>query len=66
MYYGLIQQGERALLVDEETKKARTSCSSNYSWTKLSPASQAKRHSNLVKERKMYAERASKLMDVTG
>ena len=61
VYIAAVQQGERELLIDKETKAARTTCSSNYSWARLSPDSQAKRRSNIVKERRMYAEKAEKL-----
>ena len=60
------QLAENAVEIDDETKRARIVCSSNYSWNKLFPGSQLKRWSHLVQERQAYIRQASKVFEHTG
>ena len=57
---------ENAVQLDEETRKSRLETSSNYGISKLSPASQTKRHSNLKKERAHYMKLAHEISKSTG
>ena len=63
VYSHVTQQAETS---DEKARSARCNCSSNYSWSKLSPGSQLKRRSSLVKERQIYMKRASTVFEHTG
>ena len=63
VYSHVTQQAEKS---DEKARSARCNCSSNYSWSKLSPGSQLKRRSSLVKERQIYMKRASTVFEHTG
>ena len=60
------QLAENAVQVDDERKRDRTACSSNYSWKKLSPGSQLKRRSNLVQEKQAHIRQATKVFEHTG
>ena len=57
---------ENAVQLDEEARMARLTTSSNYSISKLSLASQTKRHSKLKKEKAHYLKLAHDISKSTG
>ena len=57
---------ENAVQLDEEIRKSRLKTSSNYGISKLSPASQSKRHCNLKKERAHYMKLVHEISESTG
>lgn len=62
----MIKLAEDAVQVDEQERMSRLQSSSNFSISKLSPASQVKRHSNLKKEKSHYLKLAKSISKQTG
>lgn len=61
----LRQLAVEAIKCEPEVRASRREPSSNYSWSKLSPASQQTRRFNVVKERRDYMAKAKRLADIS-
>ena len=61
----LIQTAEYAVLIDKDTKEARCAPSSNYSMSKMSPASHTARVKRLKKEHSVLQAKVNKFLQET-